>query len=184
MQRTLPASILLGVALVSLAGCVPRSRQGGNPAVLDLGASDGVFYRAQVFSDLTVKGYTRNSLVALRRDDIQFSGEMSRTDLMCVLNAIESTGFDKLSAAQVERDIRARSGGKRYFATDAPSTYVLSRVRGHEFDVSIYNVRSKRQRHLDVASLKTADEARSVIVEQIQRIMKLPNVHAAKNAGR
>jgi hypothetical protein len=152
--------------------------------ILDLGASDDVFYRAQVFSDLTVKGYTRTSGITLHPDDLQFSGEISRTDLMRVLRAIRKTGFNKLLAALVEREIRARSGGTVYFGSDAPSTYVLSRVRGHVFDVNIYNVQGKRRRHPHVPSLQAADEARDVIAEQIQRIMKLPNVRTARRAGK
>jgi hypothetical protein len=148
--------------------------------ILDLGASDGVFYRAQVFPDLTVKGYTRNSPITLRPEDLRFSGRISRTNLMRVLRAIESTGFNRLSSALVEQEALAASGGTRHFASDRPSTYVRSRVRGHEFDVSVYDVRGKRQRHPELPSLETADRAGEVILEQVQWLMKLPGVRTGK----
>jgi hypothetical protein len=144
--------------------------------ILNLGASDGVYYKVLVFPDMTIKGYTRHCNIMVKKNDVSFSGKVTPEVLNVLLNAIENTGFARISMDQVNREIQEAKPGVFTFRSDQAHTYVFSTVKGHEMEVQIYDVEGKLKDHPAVRSLQTADKARQVIVDGVKLLMSLKTV--------
>ncbi|HOX05200.1 MAG TPA: hypothetical protein PK280_02270 [Planctomycetota bacterium] len=187
-KNRLILALVLAIPLLALSGERPSGESPGQSPekpreapkeegpVLDLGASDGVFYRVMIYPDLSVKGYTRHNGIKAEPEDVTFSGKISPAALAVILGAIENTGFQKISAELVAAEKEKHYPGKGYFATDCPHTYVVSRVKDREFNVSIYDVVGMRAKYPKVASLEVADRARAAIVNAAKLVMELQSV--------
>jgi len=124
--------------------------------LLDMSASDGIFYRVQIFTDLTLKGYTRNNLIMITPNDLSITGKVSKDTIADIISSIESTGFHKISSDLVSQEIKKHYGRHLYFA-------------------------GRRGYYSKVKSLDTADNGRRMILHAIKLLINLPTIRVQKN---